>query len=425
MKEKLGFETLQLHGGQVVDKETNSRALPIYQTASYLLENTNEAEKLFTAEKFGFTYTRISNPTVATLEKRISLLEGGIDGTAYASGTAAIVASILNITQAGDNILAAKNLYGGTSTLFNNSLPPYGINVNFFDPHNISEIERKIDNNTKALYVESIGNPNAELLDLKTICQIVHKYELPVIVDNTFATPYLYKPFELGADIVVHSVTKFLGGHGTTIGGIVVDSGNFPFANNKKYPMFQVSDSNIGGKKYSDFGNKAYSLRLKKRMLTDFGACLSPFNAFMLLQGIETLSLRVEKHVENTLKIVEFLDNHPKISWVSHPSSENSKYKDLLKKDFPKGAGSIFTFGVKGGVEEGKKFIDSLNLFSHLANVADAKSLIIHPASTTHAQLTKTQQAYAGLKPETIRISVGLEHIDNLIEDLEQALEKI
>ncbi len=425
MKEKLGFETLQLHGGQVVDKETNSRALPIYQTASYVLENTDEAEKLFTAEKFGFTYTRISNPTVATLEKRIALLEGGIDGTAYASGTAAIVASILNITQSGDNILAAKNLYGGTSTLFNNSLPPYGINVNFFDPHNIDEIEKGIDEKTKAIYLESIGNPNAELLDLKAISKIAHEHGLPVIVDNTFATPYLYRPFEFGADIVVHSVTKFLGGHGTTIGGIVVDSGNFSFENNEKFPMFQVADSNIGGKKYSDFGNKAYSLRLKKRMLTDFGACLSPFNAFMLLQGIETLSLRVEKHVENALRIVEFLDKHPNVAWVSHPASKDSKYKNLLERDFPKGAGSIFTFGVKGGVAEGKKFIDSLELFSHLANVADAKSLIIHPASTTHAQLTKEQQAYAGLKPETIRISVGLEHVEDLIDDLEQALQKI
>jgi O-acetylhomoserine (thiol)-lyase len=425
MKKDLSFETLQLHGGQEVDKATNSRAVPIYQTASYVLDSTSEAEKLFSAEKFGFTYSRISNPTVAVLEKRVALLEGGIDATAYASGTAAIVASVLNITQAGDNILAAKNLYGGTYTLFKNSLPPYGITVNFFDPHNLAEIEEKIDKNTKAIYLESIGNPNAELLELKLITEIAHKNGIPVIIDNTFATPYLYRPFEFGADIVVHSVTKFLGGHGTTIGGIVVDSGRFPFANNEKFPMFNIEDSNIGGKRYSDFGEKAYSLRIKKRILTDFGACLSPFNAFMLLQGIETLSLRVERHVENALKIVEFLDKHPKIAWVSHPASKNSRFKEILKRDFPKGAGSIFTFGVKGGVEEGKKFIDSLNLFSHLANVADAKSLIIHPASTTHAQLTKEQQAFAGLKPETIRISVGLEHVNDSITDLEQALQQI
>lgn len=425
MKKDLGFETIQLHGGQEPDPTTGSRALPIYQTAAYQLESTEVAQQIFCADKFGFTYSRIANPTVAVLEKRIALLEGGIDATAFASGTAAIVGSILNLAESGDNILSAKNLYGGTYTLFQNSLPQYGIKFNFFNPLNIDEIEKKIDQKTKAIYLESIGNPNAELLELKKITEIAHKNGIPVIVDNTFATPYLYKPFDFGADIVVHSVTKFLGGHGTTIGGIVVDKGEFNFQNNPKYPIFSIADSNIGGKKYSDFGEKAYSLRLKKRVLTDFGACLSPFNAFMLIQGIETLSLRVDRHVKNALKIVEFLENHPKIAWVSHPAAKDSEFADILKRDFPKGAGSVFTFGVKGGIEEGRKLIDSLSLFSHLANVADVKSLIIHPSSTTHAQLTKEQQESIGLKPETIRISVGLESIDDLINDLNQALETI
>lgn len=424
MSEKFGFETLQLHGGQEPDKATGSRAVPIYQTASYVLENTDEAAKIFCADKFGFTYSRIANPTVAVFEKRVALLEGGIDAAAFASGTAAVVGSILNLCESGDEILSAKNLYGGTYTLLNNSLKQYGIKTTFFDGHNLEEYKRLINKGIKLVYLESIGNPNADILDLEEISNIAHSLGIPVIVDNTFGTPYLINPFKWGADIVVHSATKFLGGHGTTLGGVVVSSGNFNF-NTDKFPMFINADSNIGGKKYSDFGNNSYIIRMKKRVITDFGACLSPINAFLLLQGIETLSLRVERHVKNAIAIIEFLQNHPKISWVNHPSAKGNPYNELAKKYFPKGAGSIFSFGIKGGVAAGKKFIDSLELFSHLANVADAKSLIIHPASTTHAQLSPEQQAFSGLKPETIRISIGLEHIDDLIYDLSQALDKI
>ena len=424
MSEKLGFETLQLHGGQVVDKDTNSRAVPIYQTASYMLESTEEAAKIFSGDKFGFTYSRIANPTVATLERRVALLENGLDATAFASGTAAVVGSILNITSSGDEILAAKNLYGGTYTLLNNSLRQYGIKTTFFDGQNLEELKSLINPNIKLVYLESIGNPNADIVPLKEIAEIAHSFGIPVIVDNTFGTPYLIKAFDFGADIIVHSATKFLGGHGTTLGGVVVSSGNFDFAT-EKYPMFINDDSNIGGKKYSSFGKNAYTIRMKKRVVTDFGACLSPFNAFMLMQGIETLSLRIERHIKNALSIVNYLENHPKVTWVSHPNAKGSPYGERAKEYFPKGAGSIFTFGIEGGATAGKKFIDSLELFSHLANVADAKSLIIHPASTTHAQLTPEQQKFSGLKPETIRISVGLEHIDDLIADLSQAFDKI
>ena len=424
MSSKLGFETLQLHGGQEPDKATGSRAVPIYQTASYMLENTEEAAKIFCGDKMGFTYSRIANPTVAVLEKRMALLENGIDAAAFASGTAAVVGSILNITESGDEILSAKNLYGGTYTLLNNSLKQYGIKTTFFDGQNLEELKALINPKIKLVYLESIGNPNADIVPLKEIAEIAHSHNIPVIADNTFGSPYLFKAFDFGADIVVHSATKFLGGHGTTLGGVVVDSGNFNF-NTEKFSMFINPDSNIGGKKYSDFGKNSYIVRMKKRVLTDFGACLSPFNAFMLLQGIETLSLRMERHIKNALAIVNFLENHLKVAWVSHPNAKGNPYGERAKEYFPKGAGSIFTFGVVGGAEAGKKFIDSLQLFSHLANVADAKSLIIHPASTTHAQLTPEQQAFAGLKPETIQISVGLEHIDDLIEDLTQALDKI
>ena len=424
MLKNLNFETLQLHGGQEPDKTTGSRAVPIYQTASFMLENTEEAAKIFCADKMGFTYSRIANPTVAVFEKRMALLEGGVDAAAFSSGTAAIVGSILNLCESGDEILSAKNLYGGTYTLFKNSLKQYGINTTFFDGHNLEELKSLIHPNIKLVYLESIGNPNADIVPIKEIASIAHSFNIPVIVDNTFGTPYLFKAFEFGADIVLHSATKFLGGHGTTLGGVVIDSGNYNF-NTNKFPMFVNEDSNIGGKKYSDFGKNSYILRMKKRIITDFGACLSPFNAFLLLQGIETLSLRVERHIKNALAVVNYLENHPKVSWVSHPNSKNSQYSKLAEEYFPKGAGSIFSFGVKGGAEAGKKFIDNLKLFSHLANVADAKSLIIHPASTTHAQLSPEQQASCGLKPETIRISVGLEHIDDIIEDLSEALGKI
>lgn len=424
MTDKLGFETLQLHGGQEPDKATGSRAVPIYQTSSYLLESTEDAAKIFSGDKFGFTYSRIANPTVAVLEKRITLLEGGLDATAFASGTAAVVGSILNITSSGDEILAAKNLYGGTYTLLKNSLKQYGISTTFFDGQNLEELKKLINPKIKLIYLESIGNPNADIVPIKEIAEIAHANGIPVIVDNTFGTPYLFKAFDFGADIVVHSATKFLGGHGTTLGGLVVDSGNFNF-NTEKFPMFINEDSNIGGKSYSAFGKNSYTIRMKKRVLTDFGACLSPFNAFLLLQGVETLSLRVERHVKNALGIIKFLESNPKVSWVSHPNATGSPYADRAKEYFPKGAGSIFTFGIVGGATAGKKFINNLKLFSHLANVADAKSLIIHPASTTHAQLTSEQQASIGLKPETIRISIGLEHIDDLIDDLSQALEKI
>lgn len=421
MSKNLKFETLQLHAGQVPDKETYSRAVPIYQTTSYVFNSSQHAADLFALKEPGNIYTRIMNPTTDVLEKRIAALDGGSGALAVASGTAAITYAILNIARCGDEIISASNLYGGTYNLFANTIKDFGITAKFVQYDDLEGYEKLINEKTKAIYIESIGNPNATIADLEAIAEIAHKHKIPVIVDNTFATPYLFRPLDHGADIVVYSATKFLGGHGTSIAGLIVDGGKFDW-NNERFPNFTTPDSGYHGLKYADLETTAFITKARVKLLRDTGAAISPFNSFLILQGIETLSLRIERHVENARKIAAYLSESPYVEWVSYPELANHKDKKLADKYFKRGAGSIFTFGIKGGVEAGKKFIDSLEIFSHLANVADAKSLIIHPASTTHAQLTVEQQKSAGLSPETVRISVGLENVDDLIDDLEQAL---
>ena len=425
MTKKLSFETIQLHGGQEVDAVTKSRAVPLYQTTSYLFEDTQDAADLFALKKFGNIYTRIMNPTTDVFEKRVALLEGGVGAVATASGMAAITYAILNIASSGDEIVSASTIYGGTHSLFENTLPTFGIKVNFVNPDNVENLQNAIHEKTKAVFIETIGNPGINICDIEAIADIAHKNGVPLIIDNTFATPYLCRPFEFGADIVVHSATKYIGGHGTSIGGIVVDSGKFDW-NNGKFPKLVEPDKSYNGLSYYEtFKEAAYILRLRTALLRDIGACISPFNAFQLLIGLETLSLRVERHVENAKKLTEFLKNHPKVEWVNYPGLADSKYRELAEKYLPKGAGAIFTFGVKGGLESGKKFIHSLELFSHLANVGDAKSLVIHPASTTHQQLDEEAQRKAGVNPELIRVSVGIEGIQDLIDDIANALEQI
>ncbi len=424
MKRKYSFETLQIHGGQTPDKETGARAVPIYQTTSYVFENADHAAARFALKDAGNIYTRLTNPTTSVVDERIALLEGGTAGITVASGSAAIYYAILNIAGAGDEIVSASTLYGGTYNMFSVTLPKIGIKTVFVDPDDINNFEKAINEKTKAVYIESIGNPNANLIDIEKVAEIAHRHNLPLIVDNTFGTPYLIRPIEYGADIVVHSATKFLGGHGTSIGGVIVESGKFNWKNGK-FKDFIEPDIHYNGIVFGDLGGMAFTTKIRAQILRDTGACISPFNSFLLLQGIETLSLRVERHVENTRKVVEYLNSHPKIEWVNYPEVEGNKYNELAKRYFPKGAGSIFTFGIKGGLEAGKKFIDSLNLFSILANVADAKSLVIHPASTTHAQMTEEEQKVSGIAPELIRISIGIENINDIIEDLEQALAQI
>lgn len=424
MNKKYSFETLQVHGGQTPDKETGARAVPIYQTTSYVFENADHAAARFALKDAGNIYTRLTNPTTSVVDERIALLEGGTAGITVASGSAAIYYAVLNIAGAGDEIVSASTLYGGTYNMFSVTLPKIGIKTVFVDPDDINNFEKAINEKTKAVYIESIGNPNANLIDIEKVAEIAHRHNLPLIVDNTFGTPYLIRPIEYGADIVVHSATKFLGGHGTSIGGVIVESGKFNWKNGK-FRDFIEPDIHYNGIVFGDLGGMAFTTKIRAQILRDTGACISPFNSFLLLQGIETLSLRVERHVENTRKVVEYLNNHPKIEWVNHPEVEGNKYNELAKRYFPKGAGSIFTFGIKGGLEAGKKFIDSLNLFSILANVADAKSLVIHPASTTHAQMTEEEQKVSGIAPELIRISIGIENINDIIEDLEQALAQI
>lgn len=423
-KENYKFETLQLHAGQIVDSETRSRAVPIYQTTSYVFDNTQQAADLFALKEAGYIYTRIGNPTTDVLEKRIAALDGGTAALATASGSAAITYAILNIAKAGDEIITASTLYGGTYNLFKSTLPKYGINSIFVNPDNIENFRNAITDKTKALYVETIGNPGANVADLEAIAKIAHENRIPLIVDNTFATPYLCKPIEFGADVVVYSATKFLGGHGTTIGGLIVDGGKFDWEKSGKFPDFTTPDTSYNGIKYADLGGIAYIIKARVQLLRDMGACISPFNSFLLLQGLETLSLRMERHVSNARKIVEFLNENENVSWINYPELKGSKYEKLSAKYLPKGAGSIFSFGIKGGLKAGKKFINSLKLFSHLANVADAKSLVIHPASTTHAQLSEEQQIAAGVAPDLIRLSVGIESVDDLIEDLRQALDE-
>lgn len=417
------FETLQLHGGQEPDSATGARAVPIYQTSSYVFKDTSHAARLFNLEEPGNIYTRLGNPTTEVLEKRMALLEGGVGALAVASGSAAVTYSILNIARAGDEIIASNNLYGGTYNLLANTLKDFGITTRFFDPENPQEIEKLITERTRGVYIESLGNPSGQVIDIKAISSLAHSHELPLIVDNTFATPYLIKPLEYGADIVVYSATKFLGGHGTTIAGVVVDGGRFDWSKDK-FQNFNNPDDGYHGLKYSELGESAYILRARVKLLRDTGAALSPFNSFLILQGLETLSLRLERHVENARRIASYLDNHPDVEWITHPEFSGEEQKALVEKYLKNGPTSIFTFGLKGGRERAGRFIDSLELFSHLANVADAKSLIIHPATTTHGQLSTEELLQCGIKPETIRISVGIESAEDLIEDLERAISR-
>jgi O-acetylhomoserine (thiol)-lyase len=423
--ENLKFDTVQLHGGQEPDPTTGACAVPIYQTASYQFKNSQHAADLFALKESGNIYTRIGNPTTDVFEKRIAALEGGVGALATASGSAAITYAVLNIAGTGDEIVAASTLYGGTYSLFQHTLPKYGIKTTFVNPDDVENFRKAINENTKALYIESIGNPGINLVDIEAAAKIAHENGIPLIVDSTFASPYLLRPIEFGADIVVHSATKFLGGHGTSIAGVIVDSGKFDWAASGKFPGLSTPDASYHGLNYAkDLGPLAFITKARVQLLRDTGAVLSPFNSFLLLQGVETLSLRVERHVSNTRKIVKFLKNHPLVNWVNYPELEDSKYYELSKKYLPKGAGSIFTFGIKGGVEAGIKFSDSLEIFTLLANVGDAKSLVIHPASTTHSQLNEEELISAGVGPDLIRLSIGLEDVDDLINDLDQALNK-
>ena len=417
------FETLQLHAGHTVDA-TGSRAVPIYQTTSYVFKDAEQAAGRFALTDAGPIYTRLGNPTQDVLESRVAALEGGAGAIAVASGSAAITYAIQNIASAGDNIVAASTLYGGTYNLFSATLPRFGITTKFVNPDNLDEFKAAIDDNTKAIYVESVGNPGANLVDLEAIAEIAHAHGIIVIVDNTFGTPYLFRPFEHGADVVVHSATKYLGGHGTTIAGVIVESGKFDYKASGRYPGFVEGDVHYNGLVYGDLPIP-FTVKVRAQLLRDTGASITPLAAWLIIQGIETLSLRVERHVENTRKVVDFLVNHPKIAYVNYPELPNSPYKALADKYFPNGVGAVFTFGVKGGKEEGIKFVDALEIFSNLANVADAKSLVIHPASTTHAQLSPEEQLTAGVKPEQLRVSIGIENIDDIIADLAQALDKL
>lgn len=422
---KLKFDTLQVHAGQKPDPTTGSRAVPIYQTTSYVFKDTDQAAALFNLKEAGNIYTRIMNPTNDVFEQRIAALEGGVGAVATASGAAAITYSILNIAGAGDEIVSASTLYGGTYNLFALTLPKLGIKTTFVDPDDPENFRKAITDRTKALYIETIGNPGINIPDFETIAKIAHENKIPLIVDNTFATPYLFRPFEYGADIVVHSATKFIGGHGTSIGGVIVDSGKFDWAGSGRFTEFVEPDPSYHGIKYVEsFGPAAYITKLRVQLLRDTGASLSPFNAFLFLQGLETLSLRVQRHVENAQKVAEFLAKNPNVTWVNYPGLKENKYHELAKKYLPKGAGSILTFGIKGGINAGIKFINSLELFSLLANVGDAKSLVIHPASTTHSQLNEEELSLAGVTPDQIRLSIGIEDIDDILYDLDQALKK-
>lgn len=426
-KNRLHFETLQLHVGQEEpDPATDARAVPIYQTTSYVFRDSQHAADRFALKDPGNIYGRLTNSTQAVLEERIAALEGGSSALALASGAAAVTYTILGLTLAGDHIVSANTIYGGTYNLLDNTLPVYGITTTFVDPSNPANFEAAIRPETKALYIETLGNPNCNCMDIKAIADIAHSHGLPLVIDNTFGTPYLIRPIEHGADIVVHSATKFIGGHGTSLGGVIVDSGRFDWAASGKFPQLSQPDPSYHGAVFTNVAGKdAFVTRVRAVILRDTGAAISPFNAFLLLQGLETLSLRVERHVENTLKIVRFLDSHPKVKKVNHPSLPSHPDHELYKELFPKGAGSIFTFEINGGVAEAHRFIDSLEIFSLLANVADVKSLVIHPATTTHSQLTEEQMAEQSIYPGTVRLSIGTEHVDDLIADMEQALANV
>ena len=426
MTREFKFETLQLHAGQVVDATTKSRAVPIYQTTSFVFEDTQEGAELFALQKAGNIYTRITNPTTSAFEERIAALEGGVGALATASGMAALTYTILGLAHAGDHVVAASTIYGGTFNLLKETLPRYGITTSFVDIDNLEEVEAAIKDNTKLVLIETLGNPVINIPDIEKIAEIAHKHQIPLVTDNTFATPYLINVFSHGVDIAVHSATKFIGGHGTTIGGVIVDSGKFDWAASGKFPQLVEEDPSYHNISYTrDVGAAAFIVSARVQLLRDMGAALSPFNSFLLLQGLETLSLRVERHVQHAEKIVDFLVNHPKVEKVNYPKLSDSPYHALAEKYLPKGVGSIFTFHVKGGEAEARKVIDNLEIFSNLANVADAKSLVVHPATTTHAQLSDSDLEAAGVTKNQIRLSIGLENVDDLIEDLRLALEKI
>lgn len=422
------FETLQLHVGQEqADPTTDARAVPIYQTSSYVFRNCDHAAARFGLSDAGNIYGRLTNPTEDVFEKRIAALEGGVAALAVASGAAAVTYTILNLAQNGENIVSAKNIYGGSFNLFEHTLPQYGIETNFVDIFNEEEVESAINEKTKALYIETLGNPNSDVVDIESVAKIAHKHKIPLVVDNTFATPYLVRPIEYGADIVVHSATKFIGGHGTSIGGVIVDGGKFDWEASGKFDSLTKPNPSYHGISFTQAcGPAAFVTKVRAILLRDTGATVSPFNAFLFLQGLETLSLRVERHTYNALKVVEYLNNHPQVESVSHPSvSTDPKQQELYKKYFPNGGGSIFTFDIKGDAQKAKDFIDNLELFSLLANVADVKSLVIHPATTTHSQCTEEELLDQGIRPNTIRLSIGCENIDDIIQDLDEAFKTI
>ena len=422
------FETLQLHVGQEqADPSTDARAVPIYQTSSYVFKNCDHAAARFELSDTGNIYGRLTNPTEDVFEKRVAALEGGVAALAVASGAAAVTYTILNLAQNGDNIVSAKNIYGGSFNLFEHTLPQYGIQTTFVNIFNEEEVESAIDENTKALYIETLGNPNSDVVDVESIAKIAHKHKIPLVVDNTFATPYLVRPIEYGADIVVHSATKFIGGHGTSIGGVIVDGGKFDWEASGKFDSLTKPNPSYHGISFTQAcGPAAFVTKVRAILLRDTGATLSPFHAFLFLQGLETLSLRVERHTYNALKVVEYLNNHPQVESVSHPSvSTDPKQQELYKKYFPNGGGSIFTFDIKGDAQKAKDFIDNLELFSLLANVADVKSLVIHLATTTHSQCTEEELLDQGIRPNTIRLSIGCENIDDIIQDLDEAFKAV
>ncbi len=424
---ELHFETKQLHIGQEqADPTTDARAVPIYASTSYVFHNSDHAQARFNLTDAGNIYGRLTNPTQDIFERRIASLEGGVAALAVASGAAAVTYTIQNLANAGDHIVSANTIYGGTYNLLAHTLPNYGITTTFVDPDVEGSFENAIQENTKAIFIETLGNPNSNIIDIKKLADIAHANKIPLVVDSTFATPFLLRPIEYGADIVVHSATKFIGGHGTAIGGVIIDSGNFDWEASGKFPSITEPNPSYHGVSFTAAAGKAaFVTKIRAILLRDTGATVSPFHAFIFLQGLETLSLRVERHVENTKKVIEFLNNHPKVEKVNHPSLPDSKYKKLYDEYFPNGAGSIFTFEVKGGADEAKKVIDNLQIFSLLANVADSKSLAIHPATTTHSQLNEDELLEQGIKPNTIRLSIGTEHIDDIIFDLNEALETI
>lgn len=419
------FNTMALHGGQEVDSAVHSRALPIYQTTAYVFEDTEYAADLYALRKEGNIYTRLGNPTTEVLEKRVAMMEGGVGALALASGAAAITCAVLTLTQTGDEIVSSASLYGGTYNFFANVLKRFGIKTVFVDSDNPQDYEKAITDKTKLIFAETVGNPQLAVLDIEAMANVAHKYDIPLIVDNTVPTPYLLRPFEFGADIIVHSATKFLGGHGTSLGGVIVDSGKFDWAKSKKFADFVEPDPSYNNINYSEkFGNSAYIVKARVQILRDTGACISPFNSFLILQGMETLHLRMEEHSKNALLVAKFLENNENVSWVNYPGLESNKNYSLVQQYLPKGQSALVGFGIKGGSAAGAKFIDSVKLLSHLANIGDAKSLVIHPASTTHAQLSEAQRIAAGVPDDFIRLSIGLEDVEDIIEDIKQALEQ-